>query len=207
MFRVLFPLLDELHIANIITSLSICFSLLAIFASFAGNLEGAVLLLFSSVICDGLDGTVARYFGRQSSFGNQLDGFADSIAFCLVPAVIGYNFGLSSPTEICFLMLFTISGVWRIAQYNVIPSKDAQGETVYSGLITTSAASLFVFVWGLEMFLEPTVHYIISVSFFFVTPFLMVSSLKNKKYGPVNYICHGAGLLTVCVALILRYAT
>ena len=60
-------------------------------ASFAAVLpffETAAVLVFVAMVCDALDGRVARMTGQTSNFGAQLDSLADMVTFGLVPAFI-----------------------------------------------------------------------------------------------------------------------
>ena len=50
--------------------------------------ETAVVLVFIAMVCDALDGRVARMTGQTSNFGAQLDSLADMVTFGLVPAFI-----------------------------------------------------------------------------------------------------------------------
>ena len=66
-----------------------------------------MLLLPLALVCDVLDGYVARLDrSRQSRLGADLDSLADVISFGVAPAVLGYTLGLrggwdmlSSPTS------------------------------------------------------------------------------------------------------------
>ena len=48
----------------------------------------AVWMLMAGMICDALDGRVARKTGRSSKFGEQLDSLADIVSFGLAPALL-----------------------------------------------------------------------------------------------------------------------
>ncbi len=50
----------------------------------------AAILIFVSMILDGMDGRVARWTNTQSSFGEQYDSLADVIAFGAAPAILVY---------------------------------------------------------------------------------------------------------------------
>ena len=49
----------------------------------------ASLVLFA-MVCDGIDGRVARITGTTSRFGIELDSLADVISFGIAPAVLLY---------------------------------------------------------------------------------------------------------------------
>ena len=58
------------------------------FADVLPYFEVAAVLVFVAMVCDALDGRVARMTGQTSSFGAQLDSLADMVTFGLVPAFI-----------------------------------------------------------------------------------------------------------------------
>jgi CDP-diacylglycerol--serine O-phosphatidyltransferase len=89
----------------------------------AGNrrfLWTAFLLLPLALVCDVLDGYVARLDARrQSALGADLDSLADVISFGVAPAVLGFTLGLRGGWDMLILTYFVICGVSRLARFNV----------------------------------------------------------------------------------------
>ena len=82
--------LSLISIADILTmSNGIC-GILAIisFIKFYPDITLGTGLIFLGLIFDGMDGAAARKFGTKHDFGRHLDSIADSITFCLAPAVL-----------------------------------------------------------------------------------------------------------------------
>jgi CDP-diacylglycerol--serine O-phosphatidyltransferase len=80
----------------------------------------AFLLLPIALVCDVLDGIVARAnAGRQSVLGGDLDSLADVISFGVAPAVLGYTLGLRGGWDVLCLTYFVVCGVSRLARFNV----------------------------------------------------------------------------------------
>ena len=79
----------------------------------------AFLLLPLALICDLLDGYVARKHSRQSSLGADLDSLADVISFGVAPAVLGFTLGLRGGWDMLVLTYFVVCGVSRLARFNV----------------------------------------------------------------------------------------
>jgi CDP-diacylglycerol--serine O-phosphatidyltransferase len=80
----------------------------------------AFLLLPLALVCDVLDGYVARWsHGRQSLLGADLDSLADVISFGMAPAVVGYTLGLRGGWDVLVLTYFVACGVSRLARFNV----------------------------------------------------------------------------------------
>jgi CDP-diacylglycerol--serine O-phosphatidyltransferase len=80
----------------------------------------AFLLLPAALVCDLLDGYVARLDAkRQSRLGADLDSLADVISFGVAPAVLGFTLGLRGGWDMLVLTYFVVCGVSRLARFNV----------------------------------------------------------------------------------------
>jgi len=80
----------------------------------------AFLLLPLALICDVLDGYVARLNRRrQSVLGADLDSLADVISFGVAPAVLGFTLGMRGGWDMLILTYFVVCGVSRLARFNV----------------------------------------------------------------------------------------
>jgi CDP-diacylglycerol--serine O-phosphatidyltransferase len=67
---------------------------------------------------DVLDGRVARWRGKTSLMGRELDSLADVISFGVAPAVIAYAAGLRGGWDRIALGFFVVCAVARLARYN-----------------------------------------------------------------------------------------
>ena len=99
----------------------------------AGNprlLWYAFILLPAALVCDILDGIVARTLkSRQSVLGGDLDSLADVISFGVAPAVIGYTLGLRGGWDVLCLTYLVVCGVSRLARFNVTAASLADTKT------------------------------------------------------------------------------
>ena len=83
-------------------------------------LWSAFVLLPAALICDVLDGYVARLNrARQSRLGADLDSLADVISFGVAPATLGFTLGLRGGWDLLVLTYFVVCGVSRLARFNV----------------------------------------------------------------------------------------
>ncbi len=79
----------------------------------------AFVLLPLALVCDVLDGYVARLDRRrQSTLGGDLDSLADVISFGVAPAVLGFTVGLRGGWDMLILTYFVVCGVSRLARFN-----------------------------------------------------------------------------------------
>ena len=82
-------------------------------------LWAAFALVPAGLLCDGLDGWVARKRGRSSMIGADMDSLADIVTFGLAPAILGYTLGLRGVWDALILTVFVVCGISRLARYNV----------------------------------------------------------------------------------------
>ena len=90
----------------------------------------AFILLPLALVCDVLDGYVARLDRRrQSVLGGDLDSLADVISFGVAPAVLGFTLGMRGGWDMLILTYFVVCGVSRLARFNVTASALADADT------------------------------------------------------------------------------
>jgi CDP-diacylglycerol--serine O-phosphatidyltransferase len=88
----------------------------------------AAIAIGCAVVCDTLDGRIARMTKSTSEIGIQLDSLADVVSFGLAPAVLAYAWGYGTALQdwtnvrqlAWFLsFMFVICGAFRLARFNV----------------------------------------------------------------------------------------
>ncbi|TKA66992.1 hypothetical protein B0A55_11195 [Friedmanniomyces simplex] len=83
---------------------------------------------------DFFDGKVARWRGKSSLMGQELDSLADLISFGVAPAASAFALGLRTPLDQLLLTTFVLAGLARLARFNVTTGnvpKDATGKAAY----------------------------------------------------------------------------
>ncbi len=122
---------DALTIANAACGTIAIFLCLDYLAAGARQLLWtAFVLLPLALVCDVLDGYVARLNRRrQSVLGADLDSLADVISFGVAPAVLGFTLGLRGGWDMAILTYFIVCGVSRLARFNVTAAELAHSET------------------------------------------------------------------------------
>lgn len=151
---------------NLITSASLVFGLVSLSAAHRGDWRLAGWMIIYAVMCDRLDGLVARRLKATSEFGVQLDSFADFLNFGLAPAFLIYSF-LRSPNQVTATLdlpydhgiaraylagacaVWVLAAVFRLARFNVNAEDDVPTR-IYFGVPTTLAGGLLV-VWFLAL--------------------------------------------------------
>lgn len=96
-------------------------------------IELAFALLPIALVCDVLDGRVARWRRGGSALGSDLDSLADVISFGVAPAVLGFTLGLRGGWDTLVLVYFVVCGVARLARYNATSATlaDDSGKVAY----------------------------------------------------------------------------
>lgn len=110
----------------------------------------ALGLLPIALVCDVLDGSIARWRHKHSSLGADLDSLADVVSFGVAPAVLGFTLGLRGGWDAVLLLYFVGCGISRLARYNATMDDLADATTgkvqYYEGTpIPTSLALVVVF--------------------------------------------------------------
>jgi CDP-diacylglycerol--serine O-phosphatidyltransferase len=129
----------------------------AIVAATDGNFDRAGIAIFIAMVCDGLDGRIARWTNTQSHFGKEYDSLSDMVAFGLAPAVVAYQWGVARIAEygsvwgrIGWLATFFYAAcaAIRLARFN--SRADSADKRFFEGLPSPSGAALLAgFVWML----------------------------------------------------------
>ncbi|HEX4996750.1 MAG TPA: CDP-diacylglycerol--serine O-phosphatidyltransferase [Terriglobia bacterium] len=121
-----FSMIRGFHLADVFTLSNGFCGVSAVFESMrflvgqgAEHAWAAALLIPVALVCDVLDGRVARWRHRASSMGRELDSLADVISFGVAPAAIAFAVGLNSFADQLILAFFVVCGVSRLARYNV----------------------------------------------------------------------------------------
>ncbi len=140
---------------NLLTSAALFAGFYSIISGINGKFEPAAIAIIVAGLLDGLDGRVARLTNTQSDFGEQYDSLADLISFGLAPALLAFNWSLSSLSEISTMtgklgwlaaFLFVACAALRLARFNTqVGVVDKQ---YFQGLASPAAAGTLVFtIW------------------------------------------------------------
>jgi len=138
-----FTMIRALHLADLITELNGFCGIMSIFSSLRyclgpqtsyGNLWAALALMPFGLFFDFMDGKVARWRGKASLLGQELDSLADLISFGVAPAVCAFSLGMRSFVDTLLLTFFVLCGLTRLARFNVTVDhlpRDATGKSKY----------------------------------------------------------------------------
>jgi CDP-diacylglycerol--serine O-phosphatidyltransferase len=96
-------------------------------------LQVAFALLPISLVCDVLDGRVARARREVSVLGQELDSLADLVSFGVAPAALAFALGMRGGLDAVALVYFVGCGISRLARYNATAAtlSDSTGKVAY----------------------------------------------------------------------------
>jgi CDP-diacylglycerol--serine O-phosphatidyltransferase len=77
-----------ISIADVFTLVNALLGFTAILLALDGRIVYSVYAILVGILCDGLDGVVARRFSRKWYLGDYLDVMADTTSFCVAPSVV-----------------------------------------------------------------------------------------------------------------------
>ena len=86
-------------VPNLVTSMAACAGITSISFSSEGRWLPALWALLVAVICDGMDGRIARLLDASSKLGAELDSLADFVNFGVAPAMFMYFWFTGGPTH------------------------------------------------------------------------------------------------------------
>lgn len=180
----LFPF-EHVH-PNTLTLFATLFGILSSYSAFCQYYWSGIILWNMNRIFDGLDGAVARKFGKQSKFGGYLDLFCDFIVYGIVPIgiVSGYDPSFQTLIALAFLQAsYHINAVsWLMLSAIIIHEESKEGKSLTSvGRKTTTIPMPTGLIEGFEtivfynvflIFPEYSFHLMISFSsLVFITSF------------------------------------
>ena len=140
---------------NIFTTAAMFAGFYAIVAGMNGQFEKAAIAIFIAMILDGVDGRVARMTNTQSEFGAEYDSLSDMVSFGMAPALVIYEWSLSSLVELGWqwgklgwlaAFIYTACAAMRLARFNT--QVGTADKRYFQGLPSPSAAAVVAgLVW------------------------------------------------------------
>ncbi len=193
---------------NLFTTAALFSGFYAIISGMNGHFEAAALAIFVAMVLDGLDGRVARLTHTQSKFGEQYDSLSDMVSFGLAPALVMFNWALSSLGKWGWAAAFCYAAcaALRLARFNAQIGEVDKG--VFIGLNSPSAAALVAgIVWAGY---DAEVSIQVSVVAALVTALvglLMVSNFQYNSFKQVDFKGRVPFVVILLVVLVFAIVT
>ncbi|ALG68751.1 CDP-diacylglycerol--serine O-phosphatidyltransferase [Beggiatoa leptomitoformis] len=173
---------------NLFTTAALFAGFYAIIAAIKGHFEAAAIAIFIAMVLDGLDGRVARMTNTQSHFGAEYDSLSDLVSFGLAPALVMYEWSLSSLGKLGWLAAFvyTAATALRLARFNVYVGKI--DKAYFQGLASPASAAVMAgLVWVATDYqiAGETLSYLALVITLLMS-FLMVSNIRFRSFKDID---------------------
>lgn len=174
---------------NLFTTSALLAGFYAIIASLNADFTSSAIAIIVAMVLDGFDGRVARMTNTATAFGAEYDSMADMVSFGVAPALLVYQWSLSSlpPTtygQLSWVVAFVFTACCglRLARFTV--QVGTADKRFFQGLACPSAAAILAsMVWVLVEFDVPgpsIVWLVIPVTL--VTAILMVSNFAYYSF-------------------------
>ncbi len=196
-----------LLIPHLITTANLFFGFYAIVQAFGGHPDRAATAIVLAIICDTLDGRIARMAHAESRFGGEYDSLSDIVSFGVAPAMLAFSAGnlqvLGRPGWV-MAFLFTACAALRLARFNVSPSR-YKGR--FEGLPSPAAAGVVASTQWFVSWLraqggEVDVPEPLVAAGVAALGLLMVSSIPSRSFKELD-LRHSYRTLVVVVLTIL----
>jgi len=133
-------------VPNTFSVMNLCFGISAVVFAWLGLFATAALLVILGIICDALDGTLARKFDARSAFGARLDSRADFVSFGIAPAVVIFRLVSNEGSPLWFYAGMTLGFLYYFAIHYRLRRFDQKGHQDYfEGLPSPVGAALVIF--------------------------------------------------------------
>ncbi|MBX3230486.1 MAG: CDP-alcohol phosphatidyltransferase family protein [Labilithrix sp.] len=146
-----FALADVITLGNAFSGMGAILAAMGYVASADRTLIWVALVLLPvALVCDAMDGAVARWRRKSSPLGADLDSLADIVSFGVAPATLGFALGLRGGWDAVVLCYFVACGIGRLARYNVTAASlsDESGKVKYYEGTPIPSSLLLVMIFG-----------------------------------------------------------
>lgn len=180
-----------------------------VFSIVLENVNYAYACLMVSGVCDLFDGAIARKVERneeEKAFGVQLDSLVDVVSFIALPIAIFVSSGLRSLWFLPLFAVFAVSGIARLAYFNILTADSDAPVKYYTGLPVTYSALIFPLVNLLRYVISSNIWFMVvySVAIFAVSLLgvLRISVIKPKGIAYVFFGLLAIGMLVLYLVVL-----
>ncbi|RMG29780.1 MAG: CDP-diacylglycerol--serine O-phosphatidyltransferase [Gammaproteobacteria bacterium] len=181
---------------NLFTTAGLFAGFYAIIAAIGGRFYAAAVAVFVAMVMDGIDGRVARLTHTESDFGKEYDSLSDMVCFGLAPALVMYEWSLSSLSGMGLLwgrlgwitaFVYAVGAALRLARFNTSVGK--VDRRYFQGLPSPSAAAVVAgMVWlGADLGIPGHSVAIPAMLLTLAAGLLMVSNFRYYSFKEIDF--------------------
>lgn len=197
--------INKHHIPSLFTLLNMFLGFLAIISVVEGNYVRAAYLIIGAAIVDALDGKLARWIQQPSQFGAELDSLADTVSFCLAPALLIWALYVRDLHPVLGALIAGAPlyfGTLRLARYNV--GQHSKPQSYFEGL-PSPVNALAVVALVLYYYEHGQSAAKVVLPMIMATSFLMISPIRYPKTPRFTFHA-GIGNTIYLIAIITTLA-
>ena len=201
-----------------VTNLSLgYFAVINTLAGTAPAFDLAAKAIGLAILCDSLDGRIARATGTTSEFGKQFDSLADVISFGIAPAFLAFTWGSRTFAThepglyrnvywfgIAVTAIFVTACAWRLARFNIQGMAPGTESKYFVGMPTPGAAG--VIAATIHALKEPVQDWRFSVVWMIVVgglAWLMTSTIRFYGFKNINLTRRRSSMLVIGLVVLL----
>lgn len=188
---------------NLLTTASLFSGFYAVIAAMNQQFEAAAVAIFVAMVWDGLDGRVARLMNAQSPFGAQYDSLSDMVSFGIAPALVAYQWTLSSLGKLGWLAAFIYAAgtALRLARFNLQIDSDKR---YFQGLCCpAAAATLAGMIWSGQSYqIDPAYCSVFAAVVTVLLGLFMVSNFRYRSFKDLEWRHHVSFLMVLSVVML-----
>jgi len=197
-----------LFIPSLFTVLNFFLGFFSIVQTLHGNFDAAAWFIVIAVLCDGMDGKLARLTNSETPFGLELDSLGDLVSSGLATSVLMYRavWVELGWLGLFFSFLFLFAGGYRLARFNIIHAKEhSRGFTGLPLPVTGLTAASF---WLLRIPGSGAMPHDVWMVVFFLLIVLMISAIpydwpKPNFRGSVKRTMLSVGVLVAVLLMAI----
>lgn len=200
-------------VPNSFTALSLILGLSALHLINLGNFYWAAWLIGFAMVCDFLDGKLARILNAQSNFGAQFDTLSDFVTFGVTPGFLAYS---SLLNEVNFVgaavsIFYVFCGGYRLVRFT-LKNKITSKKEPFIGLPIPAAAGMIAsFIIFNSYFRDGKIIVDLLLISTFLVSILMVSKIeylpleKGKKLSKESKFFITLAIISIILAIEFSY--
>ncbi len=153
-----------------------------------GELTFAMAVLYLAMLADALDGYFARKWQLTRDFGRYLDGFVDTFLYLVAPACWLWQWGFDGVVAGVLIWLVWLSGITRLAVFNIAGNDSVDGKLVYQGMPVFWLLLLLGLAYAASWLIGDAIAKALIYLIWPVCALLMVWNRPFFKFSKLNHI-------------------
>lgn len=196
----------KFFLPDAVTSLGLLIGFYSLVFALSGHFVRAAVMTEIALLCDGLDGLIARTTHASSRVGIEYDSLSDVITFGVAPASLMFMWSLKplGAFGVAICGLFVVCAALRLARFNI--QSASVGKSRFVGLPVPAAAAMIAGLLLADNYLQlnwsPTTR-LLMAPLVPVLAFMMISRIPYPSFKAIDFKRHASIGTTVGTLVFL----